>query len=170
MDPSKFDSKRDFPVARVNRLKRWRLQLQHIQWRIHSIAGLENVWGDLLSPLGVTSQIEVPSALLLEEHNMNSISDEDFVYPDSDEIRTVSTPAFAPDEEGCIWNDGLWIKNGLIYVPDKNNLRFRIFVVAHAALCHRAVHVTMTLMRRRFVWRNLEKDVQTYVRNVMHVL
>uniref|UniRef100_A0A3B3IH81 Gypsy retrotransposon integrase-like protein 1 n=1 Tax=Oryzias latipes TaxID=8090 RepID=A0A3B3IH81_ORYLA len=52
---------------------------------------------------------------------------------------------------------------GTLYVPD--SLRSEVLTWGHASriACHGGVHRTINLLRRRFFWPSLEKDVREYV-------
>jgi RNase H-like domain found in reverse transcriptase/Reverse transcriptase (RNA-dependent DNA polymerase)/Integrase zinc binding domain/Integrase core domain/Chromo (CHRromatin Organisation MOdifier) domain len=72
-----------------------------------------------------------------------------------------------PNEPFEISDDGLLLRNKLIYVPDHDNLRLEILRMYHDHKLHGhpGIRKTVLLIQRRYFWLHLRKLVTNYVRS-----
>lgn len=145
-------------TARLGRLERWAVKIQHIPYTIQHVAGTDNGWADLLSrphdALAVESDVvtgpldlpPVTHAHLLESH--------------------LGLPTLNGAERR---DDGLWYVNNRIFVPDVNHLRDRILLLAHHPH-HPSADAQYLQMQDRFTWPGMKLDVTNFCSRCYHCL
>ena len=85
--------------------------------------------------------------------------------------RLSATSEAAPDasEPYSLSDDGLLLCNGLIYVPDSNNLHLEVLVQFHdhKTTGHPGTRRTMKLIQHRFFWPKMHPTVTCFVRSCL---
>ena len=79
----------------------------------------------------------------------------------------VNRMVFEQDPVTKLWKttDG-----GIVWIPEAEFLlRVRLCVIAHSgAAGHRGVNPTLRALKLRFYWKDMDKDVQEFIRNCLH--
>ena len=68
-------------------------------------------------------------------------------------------------EEQYDEHDGLWYKQGKLFIPEElPDLRLKIIDAVHQ-VGHKGMNATEKLVRARFYWPNMQRDVRTVIKN-----
>lgn len=175
-DPTKVS------VMARERLQRWAIQLSEFKYHIHHIAGGNNFFPDLLSRWGGSAAVihaRVARATVIGERAVSmdvtdSTIDPNTQWPSPGEFECTfdSLPdAERATVEAVCHPDGSilrWRETAQVYVPDVNQLRQRILVIAHAgAAGHRGTRTTLKRIRKRFWWPHCRDDVRTFLQQCL---
>jgi transposase InsO family protein len=161
-----------------DRLSRWSLSLMTFKFSVEHIPGELNVIADMLSRW----RIEYPQtvrAIRFEPGDCSALHKEDFQWPDLDQVAGLQ--GRLTDQDIDLLNltpvviDGrsLLVKStprkNRIYVPDGDNLKLRLCVIAHAGLAgHRGTESTYQALKGRFFWPKMYKDVKSFCQLCLH--
>ena len=156
----------------LDKVFRWRLKLAPFNFTAIHIEGEENKYADMVSRfINADNKIEIDSSLLQVDTSIIKKQD------DSINIRAVhildsqfNEKFNFPTEEEILNNGGIKVESSMgngnytLTVPDINELRKRIFVVAHCGLGgHRGVDATLETIKKHFNWNNLNNDIKEWV-------
>ncbi|GMF34349.1 unnamed protein product [Phytophthora lilii] len=157
------------PKYTADKLHRWSLLLMGYQYEIHDIAGDDNVRADLLSlwrssfgTVCAIRQVPLPLSPQLEDN---------FVWPAMKAIFEVQNDATPPKDIKRSTKDLLLrYERGRIWIPDEAvDMQMRICVVGHFGIAgHCGMKVTLQQVKAKFVWTNMAKDVDSFVRRCLH--
>jgi hypothetical protein len=115
------------------------------------------------------------------KHNLWTLHDKDWVQPSIAQIREYAgddgrlDSAFAAYAEkvGAKFDnvDRVWKKGHLVVIPPIGDLRAALIVSAHSGLGgHRGVETTLKALGAVVFWTNMEKDVNSFVKECIHCL
>lgn len=80
------------------------------------------------------------------------------------EGRAPDVPLKRTAEDGIKTN-----KEGKIWIPDANDLRMRICIIAHQGIAgHRGMTTTKREIMKRFTWNRVTRDIEEFVRKCIH--
>jgi hypothetical protein len=197
-DPdSTFVQQKDKPGQ--GRLIRWHSLMMTIPHQIKHIPGVMNTFADMLSRLDTYPPDRVPvpeddkaddeptpalfrraivSALHLK-HNLQTVWDPDWVQPtigpihelcgkdgllDADFARDAKTDGGVFD-----YTERVWKKDGRVIIPDADDLRLKLMIMAHCALTgHRGVEITLHTLESVVYWRGMRKDLTAMIQDCIH--
>ncbi|OWZ10056.1 hypothetical protein PHMEG_00017147 [Phytophthora megakarya] len=150
VDPHSVSS--SVPKYRTDKLHRWALLLMRYQYEIHDIAGDENVWTDLLSRL--SSSFKTICAIWQVPLPLSTHLDDGFVGPTQQEIAAVQNAAAAPTDHSRIW------------IPD--DVTDLQVCVRFGISGHRGAAVTSQKIGEIFVWAEVKKGIDYFVKRSLH--
>ncbi|KAK1930096.1 Transposon Tf2-9 polyprotein [Phytophthora citrophthora] len=160
------------------KLLRWSTKLLEYRYTIEHIAGVHNVWADLISRWGgkqqpaarihsakrfTRSKRKHAESVAMTKNDMTPLRPLDqngFVWPTTDEIGSIQALHVTP--KGAVpGNDDLWRVNGLIWIPsDATELIERLLIIAHCGHNgHRGMNVMTNHIRRLFSIGGLSRMV-----------
>ena len=95
----------------------------------------------------------------------NALQYDEFAKAQFERIR--SRAEVDPDNPYTISDDELLLRNGLIYVPDHDNLRLEILQIYHDHKLsgHPGIRKTVQLIHRRYFWPKITHFVTVYIRS-----
>src|SRR5208282_3116829 len=131
----------------TRRQAKWMEYMAQYNYKILYQPGKTNVVADALS------RTQLNAITILRSHLEDQIKESQLENGDT-----------IPKEANPI--DGIYKINDLIFIPDDRNLRTTILKEVHDSELagHPGREKTFELLRRHFVWSNLFKDVQDYVK------
>ncbi|KAF0730914.1 hypothetical protein Ae201684_011796 [Aphanomyces euteiches] len=151
----------------AHKLERWALVLSSFPYTIECLPGEDNVWGDLLSRWGASTQAPAPTAAVRQLLAVVSpLQQADFDWPTT---ATINPP---PD---VTWNEDKNLhldKEGRIWIPPTaTDLQQRICIIGHqGAAGHRRIEATTKAVSDVFTWATLDADVKAFVQTCIHCL
>ena len=94
----------------------------------------------------------------------NALEHDEYSKNHLERIRTFAEPD--PEDPFSISDDGLLLRNNLIYVPDHDNLRLEILRMHHDHRLsgHPGIRKTIQLIQRRYFWPRIRHFVTAYIR------
>lgn len=141
---------------------RWKMKLNPFNYTAEHIEGESNHYCDLISRLPTADKKIVMDEKLLERNNekellevnnvriIDSITNMKFIFPTSEEI----------------FKFGGVQENGIMRIPNENNLRERIFTIGHGLYNgHRGVDATIQIISRLFIWDSMKENIQMWASN-----
>jgi transposase InsO family protein len=157
-----------------DRLSRWSLMLMTYKFSVEHIPGESNVVADMLSRWR-TEYPQTVCGARFEPGNCSTIHKEDFQWPTLDQVARLQgrltdreialfglTPVILKDVSILV------TKSKRIFVPDDENLRVRLCVIAHAGLSgHRGIDTTYSMLKK-FFWPKMYNDVKNFCRLCLH--
>ncbi|MFI5421215.1 MAG: RNase H-like domain-containing protein, partial [Nitrososphaerales archaeon] len=165
----------------LDKVHRWRLNLDGKSYIIESISGDDNVWADIGTRWGVS-----PSALCLTlpcvfrlrlprfaPGIVQPLQDPCFEWPSLPEISSAQSEYFseAGTDSSLICVEGLYLDTSrLIFIPPTaSQLKLRILIIAHCGLSgHCGTQATLQNVRSRFYWKGVSDDASTFCRQCLH--
>jgi hypothetical protein len=180
---SHFDTLR---VSLRDKLFRYRERFATLDYEIKVVPSIANAVSDyfsryfgLVEPPSGFSPISLEQALNNFEPQisavlLNSPADDTFHWPTIDQIRmaqeraqeSINPLSFTFDTQRK-----LWMKGSQIFIPDQNNLRQRLMIVAHAGSSgHRRLQVALNSLSQNFYWDSLKHDLMEFVAQCLHCL
>ena len=156
-----------------DRLERWALQLRSFDYDIEHLSGVENVWADLLSRWGASPDPRgSPVALHVFVKTQVPAAVDEFVWPKESDILSAQRRSVVDGSAlGLLVTEGDLLRDhrGRVFVPDVDELRLRICVVAHAgAAGHRGLDATLLAIESQFTWENVKDDVYLFLSGCLH--
>lgn len=162
----------------VNRVSRWLLKFCGYYYHVEAISGAENYFCDLVSRWGnkdnhrpIQVQETVNAIHVFQDGKDIGISKEqeplaqnieEIIFPSLNEFK-ITQDDLEEDNSMAIKDGMAYFKEKLLFVPNRENLRERIFVAAHMGQGgHRGIDVTVKAIKDRFYWDTLEDDVKLF--------
>lgn len=155
------------------RIDRWVLKMRGYRYTVRHIAGIENLWSDLLSRWGAPKQEDVRETHRLcrvtRKRNIRRHIAQPVVkpiaemkFPTKRELQVLQEKEEVPDY--CNKNsEGLWVnKFGRIWIPKSH--RISMMTISHYGIAgHKSVHDTLVGLEEYLFWENMDKDVDEFV-------
>ncbi|KAG3194621.1 hypothetical protein PC128_g9193 [Phytophthora cactorum] len=157
------------PRYTADKLHRWSMLLMAYKYDIHDISAEKNVWADLLSRWG--SSFKTVCAIRQVDLPLSPQLDDSFIWPTQLDIAAAQDAAPSPNALVRSSSDALWTDGkGRVWIPDDAvELQVRICVVGHFGVAgHRGVATTLEKIANEFFWKNIEKDIEVFVRRCLH--
>ncbi len=158
-----------------NRLYRWCLAFMSYKYDVQLIPGETNHFCDLVSRWGQkqlsssNEQVNNVNAMMASQKDHSGpifIVDSamDIKYPTREEVMTAVAQQ---QSEGVIKNS-----DGMLEVPDVDNLRLRIFIIAHMYFGgHFGFENTVsTIQQQGYTWITIKQDVKTWCSRCCHCI
>ena len=156
------------PVAQ--KLQSWALEIQKFRYQIHYIRGEDNVWSDLMTRWGASTEAMAVKvqALSIEssraskrEYRVRPLQKETFVWPSVEEIRRVQEQYLGTS---AYYNsDNLAVnKMGKVKIPlEAEDLRIRLCIIAHSGgnSGHLGYQAASAKLGQYFYWSNMHKEI-----------
>jgi hypothetical protein len=160
-----------------DRLSRWALNLMTFKFSVEHISGEDNVVADMLSRW----RIQYPQTVCgvsFKPGLCSSMHKEDFIWPDLREMCRLQklyltnqdqttyglTPVILNNENALVTK-----QRKKIFVPDAENIRLRLCMIAHCGLSgHRSIQNTFRILRSKFFWPKMLADIQKFCRECLH--
>ena len=189
-----FTSSARMTLASSNgRLDRWAVLLRDLPYVIEHVAGIDNLWADMLSRWG-----QAP----LEQHATQSTNNSVSIIKPITAVRRIATKACMPITplycyEDSTWpldtailasqqahktvvkpplaidpSDGLIKQETRVYIPPNDKkLIMRIMVIGHFTLAgHRGQDSTLSIISRQYIWPNMQSMIYEFCSNCLHCL
>eukprot|EP00300_Choanocystis_sp_HF-7_P042111 c8876_g2_i1.p1 GENE.c8876_g2_i1~~c8876_g2_i1.p1 ORF type:complete len:548 (-),score=66.37 c8876_g2_i1:54-1697(-) len=154
---------------------------REFQYRVEHVAGVVNVWADLLSRWGcgvlgrdegvsrmrALRAVRVVREPVVVEVKLDLWPALEYIIDAQQRVQVDETTGGL----GLRWDEarGYCDGSGRCYVPDVDDLRVRVCIVAHAGLAgHRGVGATLAAVLRVFVWERVKDDVSRVVLGCVH--
>ena len=161
----------------LSKVQRWALFLSRFSYVIEHVHGETNVFADILTrwTKGYRNEKRILRTIysLLESANQVIPSADDFIWPDQDIMRR-SQEGASRYRSGCKLNPEtkLWEKNGLVWTPEKDlELQLKVLVASHCgSIRHRGSEATKSVLKKNFIWDNMERDVEQLVQGCLHCI
>ncbi|MEN9639683.1 MAG: hypothetical protein RLZZ262_1552, partial [Bacteroidota bacterium] len=146
------------------KIDRWGLKLNGYRYRIEHVAGVSNLWSDLLSRWGAPSSVEklcrltryhrhVAQPIVAPVHELS--------FPTIDELKQLQEAA-SPTEADVVLEDGLYKRRGRVWIPP--DARVLILTIAHYGVAgHYGVEATMQKLREVVNWKHMLEDVKQFI-------
>ncbi len=158
-----------------DRLSRWALALMSFRFTVEHIVGNSNVVADMLSRW----KIEYPQTVCgasFQPGLCSTIAKPDFVWPSLSQVGRLQGGLTEEDKVQHnltpVIMDGYIVyvtQSKRIFVPDLENLRLRLCVIAHCGLSgHRSIENTFRSLKERFYWPKMFIDVKTFCKQCLH--
>ena len=157
-----------------DRLSRWAMTLMSFNFTLEHISGEDNVVADMLSRWKLEHPQTVCGASF-QPGECSTIVKEEFIWPDLQQIRRLQESV--TEEEKSKYNlspviiqDNVLLvtKSGKIFIPDLENIRTRLCVIAHCGLSgHRGIKTTFHNLKK-FYWPEMLPNVKTFCRQCLH--
>jgi hypothetical protein len=180
---SQFDGLR---VTLRDKLFRYRERFTNLQYEVLVVSSLANALSDYFSRyFGLSSPVlETPTTTLEEVLNnpginavlLDSPIDDSFHWPTLEIIRKAQTASVSNTSATELnltfdHNRNLWVRGSLIFIPDIDNLRQRLLIIAHAGPSgHRMVSVAEQTLASSFWWSSWREDLHLLVKRCLHCL
>ena len=166
------------PRHTASKLMRWAIKLSAFRYVVEHLPGDRNVWADMLtrwavSPRKLISSSRTAKIKTLMMAPINPGLDPSMDWPSHKDIiesqkSTKEKPpaSFKKTEKGWIDASGVnWIQS------NDELLKLRIILAAHAgAGGHRGRQPTIATIKPHFHWKNLDNDVESFVKSCLHCL
>jgi hypothetical protein len=148
--------------ARLGRLERWAIKIQHIPYEIHHIEGTNNGWSEYLSRKtdeeedrnGLDSNTNTLGSI---RHNVIAMDSPAWIQPTLIDLRAASFRLSSPPIPGAVWDPQreLWLSNGLIYIPEDSSmlLRERLLRLPHHS--HPSGETQALMMAKHICWKGM---------------
>ena len=157
-----------------DRLTRWSLSLMSYRFSVEHISGEDNVVADMLSRW----RIEYPQTVCgasFRPGQCSTMHKKDFVWPDLNQIARLQGRLTDSDVAELNLTPNtisgtslLTTKSGRIFVPDSEDLRVRLCVIAHCGSAgHRGIQQTFKILKK-FYWPKMLPDVKNFCRQCIH--
>eukprot|EP00918_Siedleckia_nematoides_P015623 GHVU01033821.1.p1 GENE.GHVU01033821.1~~GHVU01033821.1.p1 ORF type:complete len:257 (+),score=17.26 GHVU01033821.1:363-1133(+) len=176
------ESKKDFPPYVKDKLYRWYLTIMSIPYRIRYLPGEANDWADLLSRWGSSDPTSTATINALEGSRLPWPEPDKVIFPSLAEIATVQKE-YAAEMPSSLQADNQGVMRiidteadtdteAVIWLPKQaTDLIIRILVVAHSYEgLHCSQDATIHLVRQKFYWLGMYKDIRHFVRSCLHCL
>jgi hypothetical protein len=151
---------------------RWVMELQNYQYKIEHIAGTKNVWADLLSRWGALNEVLLDEPA--NDYKCMTIAAsftitpwDNFEWPNISNVRQsqdgISGEGYSLNELGL-----LTVKDRILITSDA--MKLRLLVIAHSGLGggHQSINDTTNALKAKFYWKDMEKDVKSFVNLCLH--
>ena len=157
-----------------DRLERWAAKMMGYRYTIHHIAGVENVWADLLTRWArEPDRKQRATVSSVRERALNArirpLQSKDFIWPTIVEIVQVQQERRDDRPEGLNLIEETWVNgDGRVWILN-TDLRTRICVVAHCGCAgHRGIQPTTDAVAAVFWWPKMNEDVKKFVQDCLH--
>ncbi|KAF0731194.1 hypothetical protein Ae201684_011457 [Aphanomyces euteiches] len=163
----------------AHKLERWALVLSSFPYTIECLPGEDNVWGDLLSRWGASTQAPAPTAAVRQLLAVVSpLQQADFDWPTTATIVKTQRSAIEGGENpppDVTWNEDKNLhldKEDRIWIPPTaTDLQQRICIIVHQGTAgHRRIEATTKAVSDIFTWATLDADVKAFVQACIHCL
>ena len=157
------------------RLSRWSMTLMNFKFTVEHISGENNVVADMLSRWKIAYPQTVRAANFAPGQ-CSIIHKEDFIWPDILEIKNLQSKITKKEIRNSklirklFESDYIYMteKENRIYIPNDENLKAMLCVIAHTGLSgHRGIQTTMNNLNK-FYWPNMINDVKKFCTNCLH--
>jgi RNase H-like domain found in reverse transcriptase/Integrase zinc binding domain/Integrase core domain len=155
-------------VKRLNvqaKIDRWGMKLDGYRYKIEHVAGVNNLWSDLLSRWGAAASTTTKICRLTRHRRhvaqpivapVHEIS-----FPTIDEFRNLQKSA-SPSARDIVFEDGVYKRRGKIWIPPE--ARVLIMTIAHYGIAgHYGVESTMQKLREVVNWQHMLTDVKQFI-------
>lgn len=125
-------------------------------------ANLLSRWGSSFRTVCAIRQVSLPLFPQL---------DEAFVWPNLKEFVSAQSAAPPPTGVARADDDATWTdEKGRIWIPDEaTELQVRLCAVGQFGIAgHRGTVVMLAKISERFVWRDMNKDIEVFVQRCLH--
>lgn len=156
----------------ISKVQRWAIFLSQFNYVIEHIDGERNVFADILTRWArgyrnnsvYTSQV---NSLVLEQLIPAA---SEIIWPDLEDMKSAQEEIRRKPHGVRKDNDGIYRRNGKIWVPDSNN-QLKVIVSSHCGLGgHRGKKATESAIKESFWWPTLSEDVSIIIRGCLHCL
>ena len=161
----------------VGKVQRWALYISIFNYEIEHIPGDRNIFADLLTRWGrgyrKSSGLSI-CTLVLDSCQQLVPAAGDIIWPSLDEIREAQIEHTVEARNLNLQknNEGLYIQNDVIWIPSMAvNLQLKLLVTSHCGMSgHRGIEATQHILREQFTWKNIDSDVEGFVKGCLHCL
>lgn len=154
----------------TERLERWLIVFLSYFYLIEHIDGIKNVFPDLLSRWGAPLKMVKIASLKIDGH---FASVDTIVWPSLDEIREAQFAASEESKSPYNWDEEMrmYVDNeNHIWIPSED-LAIRIITLGHCGSSgHRGIDSTLAKIQEKFVWSELQDDVENFLKSCYHCL
>jgi hypothetical protein len=177
----------------IDKIARWACNLFSLNFEIFHIAGVDNVWADLLTRWGsgdklvstdLTDMEGIDASgrvFLISEthprykslHNLNySTSEETYEFPSIPELVETQDQCASERSKSTLQFskvNSLWTVNGKVWIPfSMKQLHIRLLVVAHCgASGHPRYELTLKSLTELYFWVGMEDDIKSFCSSCM---
>ena len=150
----KIDAKKNI----MDRIFRWGLKFSGYSYQTIHLDGDHNYYADLVSRWGSQPLNKFIESNDIKELNFVRIAssfNDGFEFPTQNEILNV--------------NNNQQDANGKLYIPNTNNLRERVFCIAHGGWNgHFGFLNTFDTISKQYYWENMKSQIQEWCQSCLH--
>ena len=166
------------PRHTASKLMRWAIKLSAFRYVIEHLPGDRNIWADMLTrwavrPKSFVSTKNIGRFKSLVMSPINPGLDPKLDWPTLEEIIDSQKNSKEPPPTSYKHTEKGWVnESGATWIPASDKLlKLRILIAAHTGFGgHRSWRVTHASIKSHFYWKNLGKDVESFVKSCLHCI
>lgn len=168
-----FGSSPGLPRHTTSKLTRWAIKLSTYRFEIEHVAGVRNVWADLLTRWAVqpSSYVKYSSALRrIMMAPVNPSLQQEFDRPCLEDIIN-SQESSKHKPSNVLKSNNLWrTADGKVWIPEHDHtLKLIIIITAHTDRSgQRLTTTTLTIVGKYFHWSTIKTNISDFLKSFLH--